>query len=365
MKLIFHCFTGSYASVVAAAVYLGMLPADRMPDDRELGRLPYFDQVPPRDYGDWLYMGEDAAGNEVFVLARKNLAVVTLRVLAGIARVFGIPPTDLRFIDASGRRSVLLDVGGFLSVRLGLRSLGRPLVLRAIRQDYARLSALAQGFRLAPFASDPATPQPDRTHLKIFYTCYGSAHSSILASAIHMGLLPSDHRPPPEVILALPRFDKTVAGEVGTPLYIGADERGVPVYAIGLKCGKIFLRRAISSLLRLYSIPEQNLIMVNALDYVNLITRLGGSLSRGLGWVALGRPLVALGIWQTYHDFVGMVARVKQNRDERLLAGGQEPFSVDGRARIKDNKLRRNDKRGGFRDEGRKQADTGERGPGG
>ncbi|MGB3963216.1 MAG: DUF3189 family protein, partial [Tepidanaerobacteraceae bacterium] len=31
--------------------------------------------------------------------------------------------------------------------------------------------------------------------MKIFYCCYGSAHSSVVAASIHLGLLPSDRVP--------------------------------------------------------------------------------------------------------------------------------------------------------------------------
>ncbi|MGI5838241.1 MAG: DUF3189 family protein [bacterium] len=166
--------------------------------------------------------------------------------------------------------------------------------------------------------------------LRIFYSCYGSAHSSILASAIHLGNLPDDRRPTCREILDLPGFDRMEGRDIGTPLFIGRDERGVEVYAIGFRSGRQIMSHAVYSLLAAYGAPRQDLLLVNSLAYVNLLTRCGGFLSRQLGIVSVGRPLAAFGIWLSYLDFVAMVREVKTKRDS-LLQGKAGCSSLSGR----------------------------------
>lgn len=154
--------------------------------------------------------------------------------------------------------------------------------------------------------------------LRIFYSCYGSAHSSIMASAVHLGMLPADRRPTCREIIGLPWFDRMENRQIGTPLFIGRDERGIEVYAIGFRSGRYILTQAVLSLLRIFGIPEQEMLLVNTLVYANLLTRCGGFLSRRLGLVSVGRPLAGLGIWLSYPDFAALVEEVKTKRDTLL-----------------------------------------------
>jgi len=144
MKIIFHCYAGSYYSAVAAGVYLGLLPLDRVPEADDFARLPCFDAIRPKDYGKLNSVGQDDRGNEVYVLARRSLAGVAIKALRGIAEIYGLPAGELIFIDATGPLSNLLSFGGFLSVRLGLPQLGRPLIIRALRQMYPHFLTLSK-----------------------------------------------------------------------------------------------------------------------------------------------------------------------------------------------------------------------------
>ena len=44
MKIIYHCYGGSHSSVIAAALHLGLLAKDRIPNETELMAIPYFDK---------------------------------------------------------------------------------------------------------------------------------------------------------------------------------------------------------------------------------------------------------------------------------------------------------------------------------
>lgn len=318
-KLIFHCPAGAYEACTVAALYLGELSMNRPPIRSELEKLLYFDRICPEQRGHLCRVGSDAMGNEVYILARMGLGKIAPRVLPGIARICGLAPEEILLIDASGPPDIRLSFGGFLSTRLGLPSLGRPLIVNLLRAHFQHYVTIARQTQAdvttmpAPrVETDAAIP------LRILYHCYGSAHSSVLASAIHVGLMPSDRRPSLREIMAMPRFDRMEADNLGKPRYIGMDERNVEVFIVGLGSGKILLRRSIDDLLRACGIPSDRLLIINALTQVNTLTRVGGFLSRGLGWVAIGRPLAAIGIWQKYFAFVHLVLGAKEQRD-RLL----------------------------------------------
>lgn len=67
----------------------------------------------------------------------------------------------------------------------------------------------------------------------IIYSCFGSAHSSVLAAAIHTNMLPVDRIPETGEIINLPYYDKTPSDLIGTPFYFGKDERGNFIYILG------------------------------------------------------------------------------------------------------------------------------------
>lgn len=148
--------------------------------------------------------------------------------------------------------------------------------------------------------------------MKIFYYCYGSAHSSVVAASIHLGKLPLDRLPSAEEIEFLPHFDKTDSYEIGTPFFMGVDEHGTEIFITGMTSERQLVKKAIYSFLRNSGIDENDVMMVDALRYVNLKTRIGGFLSRRLGLVAVGRPLTIKGIQEKYADFLTLVKETKQ-----------------------------------------------------
>ncbi len=152
----------------------------------------------------------------------------------------------------------------------------------------------------------------------IIYYCYGSAHSSVIASAIHVGMLPKNRIASTQEIFTLPHYDQTRREEIGNPFYIGRDEYGMEVYILGMANNKEFLIKSINSLLNIYRVPENKLILVDSLSQINNITRVGGYLSRRLGMVMVGRPLTIKGIQKAYFKFVDLVDSVKEGIRESL-----------------------------------------------
>ncbi|MGE5560769.1 MAG: DUF3189 family protein [Chloroflexota bacterium] len=322
MKFIYHCWGGSHSSVICAAIHLGLLPRDRVPSASELRALPHFDSQTTRDHGRIFCLGQDAQGNDVCFLGRRSNGPVVDRILPGMAAVFGFRQDEVVTLNTMPYVNLLMVVGGTLSRGLGLVWPGRPIVTFGVRMAYPRLchaveKMKAKAARLAAGAAGatahaPREPrQPAQLPFLVFYHCYGSAHSSVVASAIHLGLLPADRRPTPDAIAAIPHYDRTTTDMVGTPFRIGADDEGHEIYIVGMIRGMRVLRRAIRCLVRLLGLPQDRLLFVNCLPLVNLRMRIGGFLSRQLGLISLGRPLTISGVLASYQCFADAVARVR------------------------------------------------------
>lgn len=124
-------------------------------------------------------------------------------------------------------------------------------------------------------------------------------------------------RPDPEEIRRVPNFDKLKNREIGTPIYVGPDEDGNRVYIIGLATGKKIMAAALRDFLLSCGVREGDVYFADALPGANVLTRIGGFLSRQAGLVRIGRPLCAIGIWQKYPQFVELVRRVKVDLGSR------------------------------------------------
>lgn len=142
------------------------------------------------------------------------------------------------------------------------------------------------------------------------YYCFGGAHTSVTAANLHLGRLPA--RPTYRQVLAQPHFDRLPHRSIGTFLFMGADAAGHPVYSVGLEGGRERLARALADFAAAFGVPPGEVALHPALPCANVLMRVGGFLSRRLGLVWPGRPLVALGAWLALPRFralVGPVAR--------------------------------------------------------
>ena len=148
--------------------------------------------------------------------------------------------------------------------------------------------------------------------MKVIYTCYGGAHSSPVAAAIHLGRLRPDRPPTPAELMALDLYDKTAARDYGRLAFLGRDEDGNEVYVLGRGPGGTAVERALRSGLELAGQGGMPVRLVDTLPCVNAWMRVGGFLSRALGLVALGRPLVIYGTRLAFPRLVELVSRVRR-----------------------------------------------------
>ncbi len=128
--------------MVAAAIHVGMLPSDRIPSYIEIASVPYYDRTDSKFIGIPLFMGMDLQENRVYAMGMKNGEAMIERIMYQYLSSYGIAKSELIFADAFSTLSVITKLGGFISRRLQLVSLGRPLTIWGIMKNYGKLVKL-------------------------------------------------------------------------------------------------------------------------------------------------------------------------------------------------------------------------------
>lgn len=142
--------------------------------------------------------------------------------------------------------------------------------------------------------------------MKIIYHCFGGSHSSVTAAALHLGLI-DKHRPPTaDELMSLPYFDKTTEADFGSIRFMGIDECGNEVYVLGKKSMSERLTHILNGLAQILGVEDQVLV-VNAMDRVNISMKLGGFTSRRIGLPLVGRPVVSRGTIKAFFQLVNLV----------------------------------------------------------
>ncbi|MDR7865363.1 MAG: DUF3189 family protein [Sporomusaceae bacterium] len=147
--------------------------------------------------------------------------------------------------------------------------------------------------------------------MNIIYYCFAGAHASVVASAIHCGLLPADRVPAYGEFVALPYYDRTAPRLIGSPYLMGQDEYGHSVYFLGLWDQRQPLMAAAQALLATAGVDEQDRLFQDAFPLINFSTKLGGLLSKRYRLTNIGRRMTVWGMQRQYPAFVAMVADVK------------------------------------------------------
>lgn len=149
--------------------------------------------------------------------------------------------------------------------------------------------------------------------MKIIYSCFGGAHSSVVTAGIHMGYLPTNGLASKEEILTTPFYDKAANKEVGKPLYMGIDNKNHSIYIMGMGHARNYYTKMLYEFYNeITHNYKKDIIFINVTSLLNNYTRLGGFMSRRLNLVTLGRPLTVYGIQKNYPYFIELVQNVKE-----------------------------------------------------
>lgn len=152
--------------------------------------------------------------------------------------------------------------------------------------------------------------------MNIVYHCFGGAHSSVVVACIHLGLLPQDRKPSAEELMAVPLFDRRTARDHGEIQLLGRDSRGSQVAVMGRRNAGPILRRVLADVCRIYGIEPSATRFVDTSGRINNLMRLGGFLSRTLGVVTLGRPMVVAGTLRAYEGLRELALAVRDGREK-------------------------------------------------
>lgn len=149
--------------------------------------------------------------------------------------------------------------------------------------------------------------------MKVIYHCYGGSHSSIIAAAVHVGILPDDRIPKAEELLACPFFDQGAPESHGAIHFIGLDESSNSIYSMGRRNAFPIIESSLKGVLEIFRFNPGGLYFVDTLPCVNIEMRIGGYLSRQLRLISAGRPLVVKGSQKAFFNLVKLVQNVKMN----------------------------------------------------
>lgn len=147
MKIIYHCYGGSHSSVMAAALHIGLIPKNQIPTQDMLMAIPYYDKTTNADFGSIRFMGIDDYNNEVFVLGKKSMGDRYSNLLMGVAEILGCKD-QLLVVNCMNRVNLAMKLGGFSSRKMGIVSLGRPVLVRGSQKAFMELVNLVEITRL-------------------------------------------------------------------------------------------------------------------------------------------------------------------------------------------------------------------------
>jgi len=134
---------------------------------------------------------------------------------------------------------------------------------------------------------------------RIFYCCYAGTHTSVVACALHLGMLKvtklGDGKRPSEIsgeISQLPYFDRRTTDEIGVPIFMGKDVYGSEVYAMGTGWLYHTLETVLCDIIEVAN-PKASACFCNVRSFLDFSAKIGGFLSRRFSVVSPGRKLIA------------------------------------------------------------------------
>jgi len=146
--------------------------------------------------------------------------------------------------------------------------------------------------------------------LKIIYHCYGGAHSSVIAAALHLKLIEKYQLPDKDELMALPYFDKTCNDDFGSIRFMGIDDSGNEVYVLGKKNMGENYSHILQGTAEILG-AEKEIIAVDCLNRINITMKIGGFLSRRVGLIFPGRPILIRGSRGAFMNLVNLVETVR------------------------------------------------------
>ena len=156
MIFIYNCYAGTHSSSLASAIHLKKLPEDRMPTKEEILNTDYFDKLKCEDIGRVIYRGTDDEGNKVYSMGRGSSKLVVpciANVIHVLCDEYGFKEKVI-FSNMNPGIPLAMMVGGFVSRRFGLKSIGTPFLVMGAKQAYHKIVKIVHETRKSAKASN-------------------------------------------------------------------------------------------------------------------------------------------------------------------------------------------------------------------
>jgi hypothetical protein len=158
--------------------------------------------------------------------------------------------------------------------------------------------------------------------MKIIYHCFGGAHASTTAAAIHLGIIAQNRIPRFRDFKKIPFFDGTTWNEHGKMIKAGVDSQGNEIFIMARRNSAKLIINLIKEFARLNHENPEEYHFVNCMQMFNPFMITGGFSSRALGWVRLGRPVVTFGVMISFPILVSIVQKTLRN----LVTCAENPY---------------------------------------
>lgn len=107
--------------------------------------------------------------------------------------------------------------------------------------------------------------------------------------------------------MSVSRFEHQTSRDHGHLMLMGRDTDGNEIYALGRHSSGQVISHILPGIARALGCPDNEVVTLDTMPSVNLRMRLGGTLSRGLGIVTIGRPIVIAGCKAAHSRFCAAV----------------------------------------------------------
>lgn len=149
VEVIYCCYAGAHTSITAAALHVRLLAPKHQPTVSDILSLPYFDTTSQDQIGRVFKYGSDQRGNNIYVAALGPGRQATLAALKLMLLECGVTDDNSLIVNALSCVSLGVRVGGFISRRLGIVTLGRLMCARGIVNHFRCFETLVDEARRA------------------------------------------------------------------------------------------------------------------------------------------------------------------------------------------------------------------------
>ncbi|MDK2820250.1 MAG: hypothetical protein PWP31_215 [Clostridia bacterium] len=142
MIIVYACYSGIHAAVLAGALHLGWITSFSLSGWHSFKRLSYFDSSEGRS--GLRYLGRTDKGNLIYTAAVGNDGGTAEKAVKSLLTILNRNPNDLLWVDVSREVSLLWRLGGCIKRSRLLEFLGRFLLQIGIWWDYPRIVKLVK-----------------------------------------------------------------------------------------------------------------------------------------------------------------------------------------------------------------------------